>query len=91
MTPQSVIKGNGENTETNKSITSAEVRWLYRHRDQPKVRNQLKLRNPDGTPISLEDFFGESENEVGMENRKAWEKYDQYREYRRRQREGQNE
>lgn len=91
LTPQSVIKGNGENTETNKSITSAEVRWLYRHRDQPKVRNQLKLRNPDGTPISLEDFFGESENEVGMENRKAWEKYDQYREYRRRQREGQNE
>ncbi|MGA6366664.1 RHS repeat-associated core domain-containing protein [Proteus penneri] len=42
------------------SITSSELRWLYRHRDLPEVRSNLIFYR-DGKKISHEEIFGKSE------------------------------
>lgn len=42
------------------SITSSELRWLYRHRDLPEVRSNLTFYR-DGKKISHEEIFGKSE------------------------------
>lgn len=42
------------------SITSSELRWLYRHRDLPEVRSNLIFYR-DGKKISHEEIFGNSE------------------------------
>ena len=42
------------------SITSSELRWLYRHRDLPEVRSNLIFYR-GGKKISHEEIFGKSE------------------------------
>ncbi|MBB1585080.1 RHS repeat protein [Serratia sp. OS31] len=42
------------------SITSSELRWLYRHRDLPEVRSNLIFYR-DGKKISHEEIFGKNE------------------------------
>ncbi|WP_346423951.1 RHS repeat-associated core domain-containing protein [Serratia marcescens] len=42
------------------SITSSELRWLYRHRDLPEVRSNLIFYR-EGKKISHEEIFGKNE------------------------------
>lgn len=42
------------------SITSSEIRWLYRHRELPEVRSNLFFYR-SGVKISHEDFFSNDE------------------------------
>lgn len=76
--------------EYSDSITSGEVRWLYRHRDNADVRAHLKIYSLEGNRfIDLREFFGETDRldtPLARQNREQWAKYDQYREARRQQR-----
>ncbi len=53
------------------SITSQEIRWLYRHRNTIQVRQKLKLYEKTGE-ISLDSFF----------SRKEWNAYHPKNEYK---------
>lgn len=73
-----VIKGK-DSGEFSSSITSSEIRWLYRHREEEDVKKNLKLYKSDGKIVPLEDFFGDSDNSVGNGNKDIWQKYEEYR------------
>lgn len=66
-----VIKGDpASRPDRVHSITSGEVRWLYRHKDDPDVRAHLKLFElSTGRLVPHDEFFGQSD----------WTTYDQYR------------
>ncbi len=57
----------------NTSITSSEMRWLYKHRKDENVKKNLKLFDKDGNLIPSEEYFSDP----------AWEKYDKYRDSKR--------